>query len=179
MARTTRTDWLSAGLAVLRDEGERALTIERLCTTLDRTKGAFYHHFGGLDGFVEALLTHWSEEMTERIIREAEAERSPSQRGARLSALVLAQDHHIDRAIRAWSLRDERARAAMRRVDQRRAEFLTELHRAQGHPDPEALGQLEYAAFVGAQQLQDSLPSLPLLEKKLQRALALLAAASG
>jgi hypothetical protein len=61
----------------------------------------------------------------------------------------------------------------------RRADYLISLHRAQHHHDPESLGRLEYAAFVGAQQLQETFPELPLLEKKLQRALALLAAASG
>ncbi|MFD1730239.1 TetR/AcrR family transcriptional regulator [Deinococcus malanensis] len=44
--RRTRGDWLDAGFALLREEGEHALNLERLCGQMSLTRGSFYHHFG-------------------------------------------------------------------------------------------------------------------------------------
>ena len=54
--RTSRTQWLDAGLHLLADEGYAALSIERLCQSRATTKGSFYHHFGSLNTYREALL---------------------------------------------------------------------------------------------------------------------------
>lgn len=154
MSRATPQDWCAAGLALLRDEGIQALTIERLCAALGKTKGSFYHHFADLDAYLAALLARWEEDLTLAPIRATEAEADPGRRAARLDEAVRALDHRIDRAVRAWALWDGRARAAMARVDGRRLEALAALHRARGHQRPRELAELEYLAFVGAQQLE-------------------------
>lgn len=149
--RASPRDWCSAGLALLREEGVAAVTVDRLCAALKKTKGSFYHHFRDIDAFRAALLSRWEEVLTEEPIRAAEREVDPSRRAARLEGLVRGLDHRLDGAVRAWAHRDSRARAALERVDQRRIDYIAELYRAGGYPKPRLLAELEYTAFVGAQ----------------------------
>lgn len=151
--RTAPGDWCAAGLALLRDEGVGAVTVDRLCAALGKTKGSFYHHFRSIDACLAALLARWEEELTDAPIRDAGSERDPRRRSARLDQAVRDLDHRLDVAVRAWALRDARAGAAMARVDARRIAYLTALHRARGAADPRTAAELEYASFVGAQQL--------------------------
>ena len=136
--RASPQDWCAAGLALLRDEGIDAVTVDRLCSTLQKTKGSFYHHFRDRDAYLAALLARWEEDLTEAPIRAAGREPDPLRQSARLDSVVRGLDHELDRAVRAWALRDPPARAAMRRVDQRRIDYIAELR---------------YMAFVGAQHL--------------------------
>ena len=151
--RSTPSDWCLAGLAILRDQGPQVVTVERLCAALRKTKGSFYHHFRDMDAFLAALLEEWEELHTGRPIAAAEAAETPRRQSALLDAVVLGIDHDLDRAVRAWGRHDSRVREALRRVDERRIGFLTELHRAQGQAGPRRLAELEYAVFLGAQEL--------------------------
>ena len=67
--------------------------------------------------------------------------------GKRLDAEVRKLDHRLDQAVRAWSMRNEQARASVKRVDARRVEYLASLH---SNKD-DAL--LAYATFIGLQHL--------------------------
>ena len=150
--RLAPTDWCDAGLALLRDDGMSALTVDRMCTALERSKGSFYHHFRDLDAFLTRLLVRWEETLTEAPIAFAAAA-DADQRAARLDDAVARLDHRLDLAVRAWGLRDARARAAVARVDARRMAYLTELHAAGNADGARASARLEYLAFVGAQQV--------------------------
>ena len=46
-------------MQLLSEEGPPALSLERLTEAAGRTKGSFYHHFQGRDGFLAALVAHW------------------------------------------------------------------------------------------------------------------------
>jgi AcrR family transcriptional regulator len=151
--RASPQDWCAAGLALLRDEGIDAVTVDRLCSTLKKTKGSFYHHFRDRDAYLAALLARWEEDLTEAPIRAAGREPDPLRQSARLDSVVRGLDHGLDRAVRAWALRDPPARAAMRRVDQRRIDYIAELYRRSGRRQPRLLAELKYMAFVGAQHL--------------------------
>ncbi|MBI4511025.1 MAG: TetR/AcrR family transcriptional regulator [Deltaproteobacteria bacterium] len=178
MIRTRRDNWIAAGLEALRSEGSSALTIDRLAITLGRTKGSFYHHFPDLDSFHSAVLAWWREHMTTGIIRETEAEPSVPRRRARLSALVSQLDVKLELAVRAWGLTDDRARQAVAEVDQLRMAHLENLWKGEGHArGARLLARLEYAAFLGAQQMYPSLSShsARTLEAALIRALSALA----
>lgn len=152
-ARVTRDDWCAAGLEVLRDHGYGALTIDRICTALAKTKGSFYHHFPDLDAYLSAVLERWENDLTELPISASRSEPSPKQRQARLEHIVIGLDHELDRAVRAWSLRDARARSAVQKVDQRRIGYLEQLHREAKSEGPRTLAELEYAIFLGCQAL--------------------------
>jgi AcrR family transcriptional regulator len=154
MARTTGDDWCRVGLLLLRDEGPEALTLERLCERVGRTKGSFYHHFTDMNALHAALFAAWRTSQTELPIAAASAPNDPlSARRARIDAHAMQVDHRLERVLRAWALRDDNAAQALRSVDERRLGFLEQLHREAGQPDPRTCAQLEYAAFVGAQQL--------------------------
>jgi AcrR family transcriptional regulator len=152
-ARTSRASWCDAGLALLRDDGYAAVTIERLCAAVGRTKGSFYHHFRNMDAYLEALLERWEQELTEMLIHASASESEPKLRDNRLDQLVRRMDHRLDSAVRAWAQRDPRAQAAVKRVDKRRTQHLERLFRARGLRPARLLAELEYLAFVGAQQL--------------------------
>lgn len=174
--RVSPADWCAAGLALLRDEGIGALTVDRLCAVRKKTKGSFYHHFRDLEAYLAELLARWEDDLTEAPIRAASDEPDPRRRSARLNRSVRRLDHRLDRAVRAWALWDSRARAAMERVDERRIEYLSEISRQRGRRSPRLLAELEYAAFVGAQQvgLLGSSAGTARLSRALERALDVL-----
>ncbi|MEV5551809.1 TetR/AcrR family transcriptional regulator [Streptomyces sp. NPDC052309] len=161
----SRRDWLEAGLAVLEQDGARALTIERLCGELGLTKGSFYHHFKGMAGFRTDLLTHFETEHTSRFISDAEsAGTSARHRLLHLLRLVLddkSGSEAVEIAIRAWALQDPEVRALQERVDRSRIDYLRTLWRGLGGPeaDVEPMARLLYLVLVGAQQVVPPVPT--------------------
>ena len=85
-------EWVAAGLELLRREGEDALTIQRLCERLSRTKGSFYHHFEDVTAFHESLLDAWEERLTTAVIGAASGEADP----AAFARLLAAAARRID-----------------------------------------------------------------------------------
>jgi AcrR family transcriptional regulator len=154
--RLTREDWLETGLHLLGDEGEKALTIERLCQITNRTKGSFYHHFKNRNEFIIALLDFWQSAYTDRIISMVEQLDDLNERRRKLDHLAASLDSQIERAIRNWSSNDERVQKVLKCVDERRIRYLAQLIGELGQPDDEVafeLAVVEYAAFVGIQHL--------------------------
>ena len=157
MARVTRTRWIAEGLRVLAEEGDGALTVDALCQRLERTKGSFYHHFGGRAGYVEALLRSWERESTERLIATVEGEGNVQERLRRLNHEASEEaDPRVERAIRAWAAREPRAREVQDRVDARRLEFLEGLiaERMGAGEEARTLARVFHLVFVGAQHLE-------------------------
>ena len=161
MARITRTNWLEAGFTLLRESGDAGLTVEKLCAGVDRTKGSFYHHFRDLSAYLEGLLEHWEAKHTSAPILAATAGSTAADRRRRLNESVRQLDMKLDVAVRAWALRDPRAEDALRRVDARRIDYLAELYALTHGKGSTArqLAEVEYAAFVGMQQLFPDLPA--------------------
>jgi len=147
MKRATKDTWCRAGLKVLRAEGADRITVDGLCSLLKKTKGSFYHHFKDLDAYLAELLRLWEHEHTERPIEAAQSMTGRQARGERLDSEVRDLDHQLDRAVRAWAMRNEQARASVKKVDARRLAYLASLH---SNKDDAVL---EYAAFIGLQHL--------------------------
>ncbi|HET8583154.1 MAG TPA: TetR/AcrR family transcriptional regulator, partial [Jatrophihabitans sp.] len=93
MERLTAEDYYREALAVLGEHGSEAMTIAVLCERLDVTKGSFYHHFGGLPGFVEGLLAYWEREHSDRLIAISKAQPDPSLRIATLTDMGVHLPH--------------------------------------------------------------------------------------
>jgi AcrR family transcriptional regulator len=171
---------LEQGFVVLREGGEAALTIDRLCKDLGRTKGAFYHHFSDVTVYTDALLAAWEERNNEVPIGRVEvaSERGRRRAGPASDGSARALDVPLDRSFRAWGLRDARARQFVARIDERRI-----AHLASNYPTAiplamrRKLARLEYAVFVGVQQLYPDLsgPAARDLERMLQVALSAVA----
>ncbi|ADB32122.1 transcriptional regulator, TetR family [Kribbella flavida DSM 17836] len=128
---SSRDRWLETGLAVLADEGIKAVTIERLCDDIGLSKGSFYHHFGGAGGYHTALLAYFEERETARYVAAAEAVPAGDARARldHLKALVAGSDDSaaLERAVRAWAAQDGVAREALERIDARRIGYLQQL----------------------------------------------------
>lgn len=160
MAKTSREDWIEEGFHVLAEEGDAALTVDGLCARMERSKGSFYHHFGGRDPFVEALLDAWERRATDRLI---ETGHSPAPVEERLRAVNRQaselRNARLERAIRGWAAREPLARAAQDRVDRRRLAFLEELcaERMGAGEASSRLARVFQLAFVGAQHLDPPL----------------------
>lgn len=147
MTRATKESWCRAGLKILRAEGAERITVERLCALLNKTKGSFYHHFVDLGAYLNEILRLWEHEHTERVIASTQAESGRQARGQQLEAEVRKLDHQLERAVRAWAMRNDQARASLKKVDARRIEYLSSLH---ANKDDAVL---EYAVFIGLQHL--------------------------
>lgn len=145
------------------------MTIDRLCKDLGRTKGAFYHHFADVAVYTDALLTAWEDR--NMALTSMVTDGAP-RRGARglLESIVRDFDVSLERSFRAWGLRDARAHAFVARIDERRIALLSSRYAA---TVPAAtrrkLARLEYALFVGMQQLYPEIS--PPVARELERML--------
>jgi AcrR family transcriptional regulator len=158
---------------ILREGGEAALTIDRLCKDLGRTKGAFYHHFADVAVYTDALLSEWEAHNTQIPLLRTEQVVPRGKRGAN-AATPRALDAPLDRSFRAWGLRDPKVREFIDRIDERRIAYLASLYGAElSLALRRKLARLEYAAFIGMHQLypEMSAPVARELERTLHGAL--------
>lgn len=153
--RHSKEDILSAGLNILAQHGENALTIDTICKKLNVTKGSFYHHFASRDNYSRQLLQHWEEEYTRRFIAMCDQNGSPEEKYCTLDALALELDDDVEVAIRAWALRDPMAHEFQERIDATRMNYLHTLYKGmlQDTKSAELFAQLEYALFIGIRQM--------------------------
>ena len=153
-----RAQWLVAGLESLRKGGVGEVRVERLAADLGITKGSFYWHFKNRGDLLEALLEHWSREMT-----DLEFERIQAMRGGLAARLLaLAEDvlergmGRYDPAIRAWARTDRKVAAAVGQVDRRRVRALTGFFEDGGFGAAEARtrARLFYTFLLGEPQVR-------------------------
>jgi AcrR family transcriptional regulator len=144
-----RDDWLLAGLDALATHGPQSLRAAKLARTLGVTTGSFYWHFDSVDVFRAELLVYWKEEVVERLISEARAASDdPSQVLAEIRKRILESGaHRYDSAMRRWAGTDDCVLETVRRADEVRGAFLTDMLRASGVNAAEAR---ERASLIGA-----------------------------
>jgi AcrR family transcriptional regulator len=136
-ARLTRHDYYDAAMRLLAATSADALTINALCEELHVSKGSFYHHFSGWQGFVEYLLETWEEEL--EIKRVVELLESPGRRVRVLTSLVGLTPHDAEAALRVWSFSNPAVKAAVERVDQVRVGIATDVLSRRGIPQAQAV----------------------------------------
>jgi AcrR family transcriptional regulator len=151
---TNREGFFTAAMALLAREGRAGLRLATLCRDVGVTSGSFYHHFGGWDGFVDALLAHWEAVDTHRLAELAAREPDPEGRLDVLKHLALTFPHEAETAIRAWAHGDERVAAVQARVDEHRRAVVAEALVAAGVDADRAdrLADLALAVLIGRQQ---------------------------
>lgn len=154
--RFRRDDWLALGLVALAEQGPAGLTIDALCRRAGKTKGSFYAHFPAIEAYLSALAGHWRETYTLRLMQEADKSGATPDRLIALDRLALALDIRVEQGIRHLAQLDAGVAAACAEVDRERIGYLEKLHGESGRFTPQealALARLEYAAFIGFQQL--------------------------
>jgi AcrR family transcriptional regulator len=153
--RFARSDWLVLGERLLAEEGPQALSLERLTEAAGRTKGSFYHHFQGRDGFLAALAAHWRGTVVETAARPYREDASPAAWRALLLDAPFQLNQPFERGLRRLAVNEPIVRAAVERVDRERIDSLTFLvsQLRDDLDDPRAYAVLMYAVIVGAQWL--------------------------
>lgn len=126
-ARTPRSKWISEGLRALAAGGPDAVRIELLAKKLGVTRGGFYWYFDDRRALLEEMLDRWEQAAFEDVVERVERGGGDARaKLARLFALAGESDEllRIDLAVRDWARRDESVAERLRRVDNRRMEYL-------------------------------------------------------
>jgi AcrR family transcriptional regulator len=139
IARTSRSAWIQAGLRALATGGPSAVRVEALARVLGVSKGGFYWHFDNRLALLDGLLDAWELMSVDEVIERIEAEDGEQPidariKLARLGAIGLSGEDlwgidplEVDLAIRDWARRDEQVAHRLRRVDNRRMEYMRSL----------------------------------------------------
>ncbi|MEV4128465.1 TetR/AcrR family transcriptional regulator [Nocardia sp. NPDC049707] len=164
--RLSATDWAHAALDALAEGGLAAVAVEPIAKRLGTTKGSFYWHFKDRAALIDAALARWEQRSTDNVIAEISVEPDPAERLHRLFAHVIdyAATGRIELALLASA--DQAAVAAtLRRVADRRIEYVAELLREMGLTAGQARTRAVVAVSIyhGFNQLArvspDALPS--------------------
>lgn len=152
MTQTPRERWVEAGLEALGNGGPEAVRIEPLAKSLGVTKGGFYWHFEDRQALLDELLDAWERLSVDTAIEMVErAGPDPRDRLRMLSSLASAKILDLDLAVRDWARRDEAVAARLRRIDNRRMDYLRSLFRSlgAGEDDAEARAMLAFSLWIG------------------------------
>ena len=173
-AQTPRSGWIDAALQALAAGGPDAVRIEALARSLGVTKGGFYWHFDDRRALLDEILDRWEQVSVDEVIDfydhcdfdlDEVIERVEADGGGaadklrRLSALAGSTEEAFgfdplkaDLAIRDWARRDRTVAARLRRVDNRRMDYMRSLFSASGieEGEVEARCLLAFSLWIGS-----------------------------
>jgi AcrR family transcriptional regulator len=151
--RTPRATWIEAGLQALAAGGADAVRIEPLAKSLGVTRGSFYGQFEDRQAFLEAMLDTWEQAATDEVLEQVERRGGePRAKITRAGALTFSDELlPIELAIRDWSRRDPAVAERLRRVDNRRMDYLRSLFSAfcTDEAEVEARSVLAFSLAIG------------------------------
>jgi AcrR family transcriptional regulator len=133
MARPTRTPpskWIEEGLRALAVGGPDAIRVEALARALGVTKGGFYNHFDDRPALLDEMLDTWERVGVDEVIDRVESDGGDARaKLRRLFALVTSSRDRvrIELAIRDWAQRDKAVAKRLKRVDNRRMDYMRSL----------------------------------------------------
>ncbi|MDQ3717227.1 MAG: TetR/AcrR family transcriptional regulator [Actinomycetota bacterium] len=151
--RTPRGAWVDAALQALAAGGPDAVRVEALAVSLGVSKGGFYWHFADRQALLDELLDSWEKAMVDDVIARVESQ--PADARARVQLLfdlAPSADFAVELALRDWSRRDKEVGRRLRRVDNRRLEWLRSLFGqfCADENDVEARSMLAYTLLIGS-----------------------------
>jgi AcrR family transcriptional regulator len=154
--RTPRSNWIDEGLRALAAGGPDAVGVEPLARALGVTKGGFYWHFDDRRALLEEMLDTWErvgvDEVIERVEGDGEGEDARAKL-RRLFALGASSDEvlRLELAIRDWARREQTVAKRLRRVDNRRMDYMRSLFRAfcPDEDEVEARCMLAFSLWIG------------------------------
>jgi AcrR family transcriptional regulator len=153
ITRTPRSGWIDEGLRALAGGGPDAVRVEALARTLGVTKGGFYGHFSDRNALLEEMLDSWERMSTQEVLERVEREGGDARVKLRKAgALTFSRALlPIDLAVRDWARRDPAVAQRLRRVDNRRMEYLRELFGTfcSTEDDIEARSMLAFSLLIG------------------------------
>jgi AcrR family transcriptional regulator len=154
LTRTPRSSWIDKGLRALAAGGPDAVRIEPLAKALGVTKGGFYWHFNDRCALLEEMLDRWERVSIDEVIERVEGEGGDARaRLRRLFALAGSSDEllRVDLAVRDWSRRERTVAKRLRRVDNRRMDYMRSLFGAfcPDEDDVEARCMIAFSLWIG------------------------------
>jgi AcrR family transcriptional regulator len=138
--RTPPSKWIEEGLRALAAGGPDAVRVEVLARALGVTKGGFYRHFDDRPALLDEMLDTWERLGVDQVIERVEAGGGDAtDRLRRLFAVTSSTGGlvKIELAIRDWARRDKAVAKRMKRIDNRRMDYLRSLF-GEFCPDEEA-----------------------------------------
>jgi AcrR family transcriptional regulator len=155
VTRTLRTNWIDEGLHALATGGPDAVRIEGLARALGVTKGGFYWHFDGRTALLEEMLDAWERAVIDEVERRVDSEGGDARaKLGRLFALASSSRDllKIEMAIRDWARRDKTVAKRLRRIDNRRMQYVHPLFAefCADKDEVEARCLLAMSLFIGA-----------------------------
>ena len=132
ITKTPRGSWIDSGLRALADGGPDAVRVEPLARALGVTKGGFYWHFDDRGALLEEMLDTWERIGVDAVIERVESEGGDARtRLRRLFELASTSESQqllkIDLAVRDWARREPAVARRLRRVDNRRMDYMRSL----------------------------------------------------
>jgi AcrR family transcriptional regulator len=128
--RTPRSRWIDEGLRALAAGGPEAVRVETLAQALGVTKGGFYWHFEGRPALLDELLAEWERLVIDQVIDYVEAGGGDARDKLRRLFGLAAQNVDllkIETAIRDWARRDKAVARRLKRIDNRRMDYMRSL----------------------------------------------------
>ena len=154
--RTPPARWVEEGLRALAVGGPDAVRIEPLAQALGVTKGGFYGYFSDRRALLEEMLDAWERRVIDDVIERVEGEGGDARaRLGRLFALASSAAGEllkIELAIRDWARRDKAVARRLKRIDNRRMEFMRPLFAdfCRDPDDVEVRCLLAFSLFIGS-----------------------------
>lgn len=128
--RTPRSGWIEEGLRALGVGGPDAVRVETLAQALGVTKGGFYWHFEDRRALLEEMLDTWERVVTDEVIERVEAGGGDARAKLRRLFAIAASNPQmlkVELAIRDWARRDKAVARRVRRLDNRRMDYMRPL----------------------------------------------------
>jgi AcrR family transcriptional regulator len=128
--RTPRSSWIDEGLRALGVGGPDAVRVEALAQALGVTKGGFYWHFDDRPALLDEMLDTWERVVTDQVIDRVEAGGGDARaKLRRLFAIAVSIPDmlKVELAIRDWARRDEQVAKRLKRLDNRRMDYMRSL----------------------------------------------------
>jgi AcrR family transcriptional regulator len=152
--RTPRITWIDEGLRALAVGGPDAVRIEKLAQTLGVTKGGFYWHFDDRPALLEEMLDTWERVGVDAVIERVEGEGGDARAKLRRLFAIASSGGDLlktELAIRDWARRDKAVGKRLRRVDNRRMDYMRSLFGAFCFDDDEVEARciLAFSLWIG------------------------------
>jgi AcrR family transcriptional regulator len=154
-SRTPRTSWIEEGLRALAAGGPDAVRVESLAHELGVSKGGFYWHFEDRPALLEQMLDTWEHLVIDNVIETVESGGGDARaKLRRLFGLAAsnAEFLNIELAIRDWARRDKTVATRLRRIDNRRMEYMRSLFGAfcPDEDEIEVRCLIAFSLFIGS-----------------------------
>jgi len=150
--RTPRSTWIDAGLQALASGGPDAVRVDLLAKQLGVTRGGFYWHFADRQAFLDALLDAWEHRSTDDVLTRVEREGGDAKDKMRRAGMLTFSREllPVDLAVRDWARRDPAVARRLKRVDNRRMDYLRGLIATfSDEEDVEARAMLAFSLAIG------------------------------